>query len=80
MHGAPLECRAIDSTTHASQAMNPTQSLLDSITAGDYQAAGTILDRDPSAAQGVGPAGESPVLAALYRGQTGLARRIGAHR
>ncbi len=60
--------------------MDPTHALLDAIARGDVDGATALLDREPGAAGGVGPAGESPVLAAVYRGQLALALRIAAGR
>lgn len=60
--------------------MHNTYLLLDAIGRGDFEEATALLTRDPAAASGTGPHGESPVLAAVYRGQTALATQIAAHR
>ncbi len=53
--------------------MDATQAVLDAITANDATRARQIVEQNPDAAKGHGVGGESPVLAAVYRGQTELA-------
>lgn len=60
--------------------VNATQSLIDAIRAGDADAAVAVLEQTPEAAHGVGAAGESPILEALYRGQQQVAARIAQER
>ena len=60
--------------------MNATQTLIDAIRAGDVAAATAVITGRPEAARGVGDKGESPLLEALYRGQSELASRIAAQR
>jgi ankyrin repeat protein len=60
--------------------MHATYMLLEAIGRGDFAEATALLAADPAAASGTGPHGESPVLAAVYRGQTALAAQIAAHR
>ena len=56
--------------------MNATQAVLEAITANDTARARALVEENPDAARGAGPGGESPVLAALYRGHTELAAFI----
>jgi ankyrin repeat protein len=60
--------------------MNPTQAVLDAITANNPARARQLVELNPDAARGVGTAGESPVLAAVYRGHAELAAFIAAQR
>ena len=60
--------------------MTATQALIDAIRAGDAAAATAVLDEAPEAAHGTGAGGESPILEALYRGQSELAARIAQER
>jgi ankyrin repeat protein len=57
-----------------------TQALLDAITANDTDRARTLIEQDPAIARGVGTNGDSPLLAAIYRGQTEIAALIARHR
>ena len=56
--------------------MNATQAVLEAITANDTTRARQLVEENPDAARGAGAAGESPVLAAVYRGHTELAAFI----
>ncbi len=60
--------------------MNATQAVLEAITANDTARARQLVEQNPDAARGAGPAGESPVLAAVYRGHTELAAFIARQR
>src|SRR5688572_182089 len=60
--------------------MNATQAVLEAITANDTARARALVEQDPEAARGAGLAGESPVLAAVYRGHTELAAFIARQR
>jgi ankyrin repeat protein len=60
--------------------MDATQAVLDAITANDTTRARQLVEQNPDAAKGHGTAGESPVLAAIYRGQTELAAFIARNR
>jgi len=60
--------------------MSATQALLDAITANDSDRARTLIEQDPAAATGVGTNGDSPLLAAVYRGQTEIADLVARHR
>ena len=60
--------------------MNATHAVLEAITANDATLARQLVERNPDAARGTGTAGESPVLAAIYRGHTDLAAFIARQR
>ena len=60
--------------------MNATQAVLEALTANDATLARQLVERNPDAARGVGTAGESPVLAAIYRGHAELAAFIARQR
>jgi ankyrin repeat protein len=60
--------------------MDATQAVLDAISANDTATARALIEKHPHAAKGVGAGGESPVLAAIYRGHTELAAFIAGHR
>jgi len=60
--------------------MQATQTLLEVIGRGDEAEGMAIVEREPEAARGTGAGGESPVLAAVYRGQMQLAQAIARHR
>ena len=60
--------------------MNATQAVLDAITANDLTLARRLVEQNPDAARDVGTGGESPVLAAIYRGHADLAAFIAGHR
>lgn len=56
------------------------QRLLDAIKQEDWPGVAALLARSPNCAHGYGMDGESPMLAALYRGQNETALRIATHR
>ena len=60
--------------------MSTTQAVLDAITANDTTRARSLVEQDPESARGGGANGESPVLAAIYRGHADLAAFIARHR
>src|SRR5687767_3365448 len=60
--------------------MDATQAVLDAISANDTATARALIEKHPHAAKGVGAGGESPVLAAIYRGHTELAAFIASGR
>ncbi len=50
--------------------MNEIDTLIDAVKAGDVAAVKLIVEATPSLASGCLPSGESPVMAALYRGHS----------
>ena len=60
--------------------MNATQAVLEAITANDTARARQLVEENPAAARGAGVGGESPVLAAIYRGHAELAAFIASGR
>lgn len=60
--------------------MNATQAVLEAITANDTARARQLVEENPDAARGAGEGGESPVLAAIYRGHAELAAFIARDR
>ena len=60
--------------------MNASATLLDLIRGNDPQRAADFLDEHPESALGAGPAGESPILIAIYMGRSELAARIASLR
>jgi ankyrin repeat protein len=60
--------------------MTTTQAVLEAITANDPARARQLIEQAPDAARGLGANGESPLLAAIYRGQAELAALIAAQR
>ena len=63
-------------TGRETHTMNATQAVLDAISANDAALARQLVEQNPDAARGTGTAGESPVLAAIYRGHAELAAFI----
>ncbi len=60
--------------------MNPAQTLIEAVRAGDLATADSIIASQPEAARSSGDGGESPLLEALYRGHLDLAGRLAALR
>ena len=66
--------------SHSGGRQEYTQRLCALLGAGDHEGATKLLAEHPESAHGYGPAGESPLLAALYRGFNALVTRMAAVR